>query len=325
MGIALILCWGIAIINYVGVAFGLGQHAKDVGKTHIRYYLIDLYSYLLVQTLAVTVIKFAILLFYYRLFSTKKFRTAVYWVSGIVAASFTFAFFGFAFECTPVNTFWGDSDGHCINGHIFRMFASGSFVLTDILIYVLPLPIVWHLHTTRRRKIELSLVFFLGGVVCITGIVRLVTLWAIDLKDITWSNVAAALWNVIEAELGFVAGNVPLMGPLFGKLRRHKGSSGTGDPTSSGRAGLGTASVHSNKQIFRNKGQYPPGDGFERMNDDHRGRLFTLAAPTGKSTMDNIEMIGVPMHSIKVQTDLEQNVGSRDDSPSVSWEQPKAY
>ena len=89
---------------------------------------------------------------------------AVYWVSAFVAASFTFAFFGFAFECTPVKTFWGDAKGHCINSHIFRMVASGSFVLTDLLIYVLPLPIVWHLHTTTKRKIELSLVFFLGGV-----------------------------------------------------------------------------------------------------------------------------------------------------------------
>ena len=83
----------------------------------------DLYSYLLVQTLAVTVIKASILLFYYRLFPTKRFRSAVYWVSGTVAVSFIFAFFGFAFECTPVKTFWGDAEGHCINGRIFRMFA----------------------------------------------------------------------------------------------------------------------------------------------------------------------------------------------------------
>ena len=139
------------------------------------------------------------------------------------------------------------------------------------------------------------------------------------------SNVAAALWNVIEAELGFVAGNVPLMGPLFGKLRHNKSSSGTADPPGSGRGGPSSTSVQSTRQIFRSKGQFPPGEGFERMPDDHRGRLFTSAAPTGKSAVDNIEMMGLPMHGIKVQTDLEQNVGSRDDSPAVSFEQSKAY
>ena len=124
----------------------------------------DLYSYLLVQTVAVTIIKASILLFYWRLFPTKRFRLAIVWVSAFVAVSFIFAFFGFAFECIPVKTFWGDAEGHCIDGQIFRMFASGSFLLTDLLIYIMPMPIVWHLHTSRRRKIELSLVFLLGGV-----------------------------------------------------------------------------------------------------------------------------------------------------------------
>ena len=149
--------------------------------------------------------------------------------------------------------------------------------------------------------------------------------YALLCSTLTGSNVAAALWNVIEAELGFVAGNVPLMGPLFGKLRRNKGSSGTADPTGSARGGPGSTSVQSTRQIFRSKGQYPPGEGFERMPDDHRGRLFTSAAPTGKSAMENIEMMGLPVHGIKVQSDLEQNVGSRDDSPAVSFEQSKAY
>ncbi len=69
---------------------------------------------------------------------------------------------------------------------------------------------------------------------CITSIIRPVTLWSINLEDVTCesqvpsfpfalhpsltlqeSNVSVALWNIIEAELDFVAGNVPPMGPLL--------------------------------------------------------------------------------------------------------------
>lgn len=40
---------------------------------------------------------------------------------------------------------------------------------TDILIYVMPMPIVWHLRTSKRRKIKSSLVFLLGGMFVIHG------------------------------------------------------------------------------------------------------------------------------------------------------------
>ena len=115
------------------------------------------------------------------------------------------------------------------------------------------------------------------------------------------------------------------MGPLFGKLRHNKGSKSTGNGPSSGHGGVNSASIQSTRQIFRSKGQYPPGEGFERMPDEHRGRLFTSAAPTGKSELDNIEMIDLPLRGIKVQTDLEQNIDRRGESPVVSWEHPKAY
>lgn len=37
-------------------------------------------------------------------------------------------------------------------------------------------------------------------------------------EDLTWTNVSAAIWNMVESEIGFVAANMLSMGPLFVKL-----------------------------------------------------------------------------------------------------------
>ncbi len=55
------------------------------------------------------------------------------------------------------------------------------------------------------------------------------------------------------------------------------------------------------------------------MPDDQRGRLFTMAAPVAKADVHSVEMMGLPTHGIKVQTDWEQNV-ARDESLPEEWE-----
>ena len=37
-----------------------------------------------------------------------------------------------------------------------------TLMLTDLLIYVMPMPIIWKLRMTTRRKIETILVFMVG-------------------------------------------------------------------------------------------------------------------------------------------------------------------
>lgn len=180
---------------------------------------------------------------------------------------------------------------------------------------------------------------------CITSIIRPVTLWSINLEDVTCesqvssfpfalhpsltlqeSNVSVAFWNIIEAELDFVAGNVPLMGPSFAKMRRNKDGQSSGDP-SSGMNGMNNDSVASTRHVFRPKGP-ASGAGFQRMPDDQRGRLCSMAVPVAKADVHSVEMTGLPTHGIEAQTDLEQNV-ARDESPPGEWEEreraAKAY
>ena len=52
--------------------------------------------------------------------------------------------------------------GHCVNEVIATTMYSLTLMLTDLLIYVMPMPIIWKLRMTTRRKIETILVFMVG-------------------------------------------------------------------------------------------------------------------------------------------------------------------
>lgn len=53
--------------------------------------------------------------------------------------------------------------GHCINVHVMWIIQDIFFLLLDLYVVVLPLPMIWKLQVTRAEKIALSGVFLLGS------------------------------------------------------------------------------------------------------------------------------------------------------------------
>ena len=53
--------------------------------------------------------------------------------------------------------------GHCIDQSLFITLASVFYMLTDFAIYLMPIPVIWRLQMTGRRRLEISIVFLIGG------------------------------------------------------------------------------------------------------------------------------------------------------------------
>ncbi|MCJ1304771.1 hypothetical protein MMC08_007584 [Hypocenomyce scalaris] len=317
MGFAMVFCWAISILNFVSLRYGFGKHAADVSDEDIKNYLIVLYIFFLLETAAVTLIKTGILILYWRIFARKQFRWAIYAVEAFVVASFLIGVFGFTFQCSPVDAFWDHSkQAKCIDQDPFNIAISVFFLASDIIIYIMPMPIVWGLHTSTRRKVELSFVFLLGGVVCISGIFRLIAISKINVLDITWSNVAGALLNMVESLLGFVSANIPLMGPLFNRLRgktvrSHPSNYPTKQPFDNN-----NNNNNNNKNTSSLRQNFRGADDFERIYDDQghligKGSVLVSAGPVDAEA--EAYEVGLPMHGITVKTDVEQRIESRDD------------
>lgn len=118
--------------------------------------------------------KASIVVFYIRLFGTPGTRpgfrrfllTTLFlvhlWLLASVASGI--------FKCHPFDDVWNplvviasDIRDYCIDSNAYYVSISALNVALDFWILVLPLPMVWSLQLSRRRKVGLNLIFLIGG------------------------------------------------------------------------------------------------------------------------------------------------------------------
>lgn len=109
--------------------------------------------------------KMSILILYLRLFAVNKMFRYCTWsimflVTGYLSANLLTQIFG----CSPRSKYWvPETPGHCIN-YTKAGLAYGSFnIASDLLIFILPLPLVWRLELSRREKAGISVIFMSGA------------------------------------------------------------------------------------------------------------------------------------------------------------------
>src|SRR5689334_10466044 len=110
--------------------------------------------------------KAAILLLYYRVFQSERFRKIVIGAL-IVTAAFIIAFsFGVIFHCTPISFGWngwtGEYEGTCINFNAFAWAHAITNIVFDLFIIILPIPELVRLKLGRRKMIHIILMFSVG-------------------------------------------------------------------------------------------------------------------------------------------------------------------
>jgi hypothetical protein len=131
-------------------------------------------------------VKASILIFLIRLGDKRKF---IYWSSHILfwfnVGHMISVFFAALTQCLPVHMYWDHHhtdqiiDGEVVNPNftcfdtaVFSLVTAGLAILTDILILLIPVAMMWNLRMPIRRKIAVGAALSLGWVVAILGIVR---------------------------------------------------------------------------------------------------------------------------------------------------------
>lgn len=118
---------------------------------------------------ALTSVKFTFLLQYYRIFGLTKIRRAIT-IAGVFIGSWTLSqLLIVIFTCHPIDKFWDRSrPGTCIPSLPFWYINAAGNILTDVTIFVLPLPVLRTLNLRRNQKIVLLGIFSLGFFVSVT-------------------------------------------------------------------------------------------------------------------------------------------------------------
>lgn len=108
----------------------------------------------LLNSLCLMFIRLSYLVFYLRFAVTKKFRIVLYiWVVLVSAFGIATAVVSFI-PCLPFEKLWTPSmPGHCINIKAYWIANPALNIVFDIVIFVLPIPILWDLKCKYKKVI----------------------------------------------------------------------------------------------------------------------------------------------------------------------------
>jgi len=227
---------GYTTVNILGVKHGgLGKHIYDSTTAEINFLLKVIYIGSVLYVIEGFFVKMSILIFYLRLTGRAYLgirRTIIGMM--VFVSAYTVAYvIAVSIVCGPVNAHWG-SILHfaevCPNRILYRNFflgVSSIHVITDFIVLLLPIPMVWRLQVPLSRKFSLAALFGLGFVACIASIMRLANIPGVMSNfDLSWSAVMVVLWGQLEVAATIIAASAPGIRPLFNRSFRKLRSNG---------------------------------------------------------------------------------------------------
>ncbi|KAK3936525.1 integral membrane protein [Diplogelasinospora grovesii] len=220
--VAQVLALGAALTIFMEQHFGLGQHIWTIGDDMVPY-LESFYASMLVYNAAIVTVKISIVLMYRRIFNVGKhmqratLATLIFLCAWGVALVVTLSQ-----VCIPARAFWEPENvpggGKCMPLVPVFFVPAVINMITDFIIFLMPLPAIRQLQLPLKQKIILSLILCLGLFTCVISIVRLSTLdAAATSSDSTWDNTEAALWSYLELTIAIIAACLPTLRPFMGR------------------------------------------------------------------------------------------------------------
>ena len=159
-------------------------------------------------------VKLSILFMIARLFAPYRKWVAFIHIFSVVLGAYTIATLVVKIRiCNPIDTYWlgpEATNGTCLN--VLQVFlADTTFsVITDLVIFALPMTLIPFLHLSVIKKLRIIVLLAAGGLVCIVTIVRLV--WVIlyeNSVDTTWTTTRTDLVTCAEITVGIICACVP--------------------------------------------------------------------------------------------------------------------
>ena len=109
--------------------------------------------------------KFSLLLFYRKISVDRWFRYSVYGIMAFIISYSIALVLSLIFACTPLEKNWDITvtTGHCVNKGKIYLATAGLNAGTDVILLVLPLPMIWQLSVPLVQKIGLACIFGIGS------------------------------------------------------------------------------------------------------------------------------------------------------------------
>ncbi|EKD15373.1 uncharacterized protein L3040_001740 [Drepanopeziza brunnea f. sp. 'multigermtubi'] len=176
---------------------------------------------------AITLTKLSMLMLVKKLLTS----TSTFWrritIIAIIFVALQGTVFGLTiiFQCRPMQDYWKITEGpqpNCIDQAATLLAAGIINTLTDILTVLLPIRTVSTLQLPRRQMIIVIVLFGLGFISCIAGIVRTYYMWEVTVGwDQTWRSYPVWKTSAIELYLAIICASIPATRPFFSAYLPH--------------------------------------------------------------------------------------------------------
>ncbi|ETS82094.1 hypothetical protein PFICI_07096 [Pestalotiopsis fici W106-1] len=330
----------VALVAHHGVliAFGVmivdGGLGKDIAVVAtVPGAVTALYKSLFAAELAYgmssSLAKLSLLAFYNRVFPTQRVRISCI-VLGSICIMWTVAIqITNVLQCRPLRAFWDPalqaaSTTKCIDTILFFLGNSIVNCVIDLATLALPIQEILKLHTTKKKKAGIAGVFLLGSIAFAASLVRTIftaTMYNEGTTNFTKQFVVSGVATVVEVYVGIISGCLPIMVPVYRRIRYGNALKSTTRTGSEGyylsNSGNALAKSNARSKTNRSRGEGP----FERLDtnkDDFASSEFSSdrhimvsSAAVRDGDVDHKSNDSIPLDGIVVRSDVQWKVSAK--------------
>ncbi|KAE8149074.1 hypothetical protein BDV25DRAFT_130690 [Aspergillus avenaceus] len=196
---------------------GVGRHLRDLTEPEQECTRKWAWISQVVYFISLGLAKCSMVALYLRLATDKTHIIFLYGIGAIIMGHGIAATLVASFICQPISILWNPKFPRgCLDLMSFNYFNGAFHIITDILLALLPIPIVKKLQVNSRRKVGLIIVFGIGILTICASIARQITTFmALDSRDFQWNWSAAELTTCLEINMCLICASVPAMRSLF--------------------------------------------------------------------------------------------------------------
>ncbi|KAI0875285.1 hypothetical protein GGS24DRAFT_301987 [Hypoxylon argillaceum] len=217
---ASIFSFGQTVLFTLLVFGGLGYHAQTVPPPNQFSIPKVLFSFELFHILSLNLGKLSALFFYLKLFNNKSIARVTKWcIIAVSLGTVGLVLWQFLF-CHPLSKMW-EWDGleTCGDRQPLYIAVCVWSIFTDLLVLVVPLPIIWRLKMERTQKIRLSWLFAAGLSVTATSIIRLAYILNINYhNDFSFHSVPSTFLAALEPPETILCVSLPMIYSFFARI-----------------------------------------------------------------------------------------------------------
>jgi large subunit ribosomal protein L36e len=213
-------------IDFVAFSNGAGIHQWNVPREQFPTYAKAVHAKEVGYAPVIYFTKLSILLQFLRIFVPRRGGRTFYCIHALIWLNLIYYilyFFTTLFLCVPQRKMWEPHiPGRCFSLAAVIISAAFINIISDVLMFLIPLFCISTLQMPKSRKLGIAAVFAVGLFVCFTSVMRTPPSFnVIGAKDLTWELIPLAFWADAEITAGIICGCMPVLPAFYRHIVPH--------------------------------------------------------------------------------------------------------